>query len=117
MGTSTDAILAFGVDLGEEVPKWVWDFAGVKQSGDDDGMSELDLGEELEKAGLTIIFHCSCDCPMYVLAAHGSEIRAWRGSPQAVRHNSKREAKWLKAWGKLPKKAEAPRWILFSNWC
>ena len=105
MGQSTNGILAFGVDLGDEIPKWLWKHTGVDENGDDPH-------EELEKAlaaqGLYLIMHCSGDYPMYLLAYN--EQVANRGSVVKVDLTVPDD---LSAW---PKKAGKPAWLLCSLW-
>ncbi len=123
MGQSTDAILVYGVDLGEdELPE-----ALVFNDEDDGGDTEeskpiafaLYMGRSLP-SGVTVVNHCSDSCTMRILAIEASELRAWRGSPQAVA-----ELKVDPAWDAaidafaaehgitLPKR---PGWLLASWW-
>lgn len=131
MGTSTDAILAFGLDLGEELPDtltqldpeseedyfdfdgWIWRRAGVKDA-------EYKVRSKAVKAfPFDLITHCSYDYPMYFLAARGTEQRARRGYPS--------EALMIEA---TPEQVQAmrdfcaefgiewrePSWQIFSLW-
>jgi len=53
MSISTNAILIFGVDLGDEIPPWIWLLTGVKDrrrtDPSDEGSSLLELIEALNK--------------------------------------------------------------------
>jgi hypothetical protein len=110
MGTSTDAILAYGYDL--DGPDGEWQIREVDEYGsptldwwdDDDiieavetkllaatGFTETDWQvdgyftrrrEALAAIGVEVISHCSGECPMYILAAHSTTAR--RGGPKTV---------------------------------
>lgn len=71
MSTSTDANVAFGVDLENEIPNWLYKFAGLKNDADHE-----ELLEALKPLGLTLYVHCSDNCPMHILALDGTEH--WR---------------------------------------
>ena len=86
MGVSTDAILVFGIDLGEdaedlfEVRNEDGDFefdnvlladAGLKDWNHETEPYEAyraRLQEAKKKAGVDLVIHCSYDYPMYILA-------------------------------------------------
>lgn len=87
MGQSIDAILVYGVDLGEdEVPESL-----VFNDEDDGGDTEeskplayaLYMGRSLP-SGVTLVSHCSDSCTMRILAIEASEFRAWRGYAKEV---------------------------------
>ncbi len=113
MGVSTDAIPAFGFDLGDEEDSSLASRFGEPEKGDDE--ESFDFDEWIaRKAGaiypvghsgikspkyeeywakrnaaiaacpVEVITHCSYDYPMYFLAIRGSESRARRGYPQRV---------------------------------
>lgn len=111
MGTSTDAILAFGFDLGECEDEGIAAMFRVELEGDEifdfdewlatragavypEGHSGIDSPEyqtysaarklAIDRCPVELVTHCSYDYPMYFLALRGSETRAWRGSPKAV---------------------------------
>jgi hypothetical protein len=143
MGQSTDAILVFGFDVGEENPL-------QKVAGDDeDDSPELDVilaaraglvrpstadykapewtkywaeKEALEKASpLEIVRHCSGDYPMYIMAVRGTKTRANRGYPSvidpaalAVTPEKIEAAKALCA--ELGIEWQEPKWLLCSMW-
>ncbi len=111
MGQSTDAILAYGVDFGEEIPDWLRALAGVDPA---DESSQQDLETWAESHGLELITHCHYDCPMYVLAVTGTQVRAWRGSPQKI---TSLVGPMCGTWAILTRAgAPAPGWLLFSVW-
>ena len=112
MGVSTDAILAFGFDLGDNDEIHIAERFGVTDS---EAQADFDFdGWVAEKAGaiypaghsgidspeykvfaaardaainacpVELVIHCSYDYPMYFLALRGTKVRAWRGSPVQV---------------------------------
>lgn len=132
MGTSTDAIIAYGFDIGEEKPAFL------------EGVEDSDLGNYLvKKAGLPedtpwqkraelektcpveIIEHCSGEYPMYFLALRGSKVKASRGFPVNIEEleekmsgsSSKDKVELAELWCQengLETKTFA--WHLFSMW-
>lgn len=132
MGTSANAILAFGFDLGEELPEalthidpedddadgWEFDQWIVERLGLAD--QDYDVRRSAVQAfPFDLITHCSYDYPMYFLAARGTEQVARRGYPTAV---AMKEA--------TPEQVQAmrdfcaefgiewsePQWQIFSLW-
>ncbi len=103
MGQSTNAIIAFGFDLGEELPEHLQDLMD-QRDGDieevmafDSGMPIADIDsyfdyasykqakeDALKQVHIDLIRHCSGEYPMYFLAARGSDRTAYRGSPTAL---------------------------------
>lgn len=84
MGQSTDAIVCFGIALGDEneIPEWVWELAGVKDTRDDDDAEDdpvESLRDALDARKLELVDHCHGECTMHILAAKGSEMRCSRG--------------------------------------
>jgi len=104
MGQSTNGILAFGVDLGEEIPKWLWKHAGVDETQDD---PYPELEEVLLAQGLCLVMHCSGEYPRYLLAYN--EQVAYSG--HEVRKVDLTVPDDLSGW---PKKAGKPAWLLCS---
>jgi len=118
MGQSTDAILVYGVDLGEELP----DSLSFDEDSHDEKSNPVGYAFWMGKAvdGVELVSHCSDRCPMYILAAAASETRAWRGDPKLIT-----ELKVDPAWDaaldafadangiELPKR---PGWLLASWW-
>ncbi len=114
MGTSTDAILAWGVDLQEEIPAWVWKAFNVVRRKDGDTEQ---LQKTMQDAGFELEVHCSDNCPMYVLCVAESVSRAYRGTPRPIKTSSMivPEA-WEKMWERFGRGRGAPQWLLFSWW-
>lgn len=103
MGTSTDAILAFGCNLGEEIDE-----------------NKLEVYETINDK-IEIIWHCSCDVVMAFLAIKGTEIRASRGYPENVPFLPY-DQNWPNVLDKALKDLglEFPLkygWYVFSMWC
>lgn len=92
MGQSTDSILVYGIPLEEGVElEFLEDFDGDFEDFVDNqnGMNWRDDGfKECEAARkafpVTLVRHCSCDYPMYILALPGTETTASRGYPQKI---------------------------------
>jgi len=112
MGVSTDAILAFGFDLGADEDQPLAARFGEEESDDGEsfdfedwvarragavypeGHSGIDSDEykaysakrdaAFAACPVEMVMHCSYDYPMYFLALRGSKTRAWRGTPSAV---------------------------------
>lgn len=138
MGQSTDAILAFGVDLGES-GSFPWDDSGddfetwwaaqngVSEPEEEYSESTKGLHQEywerkrkLEKqCPVELITHCHSDSPMYVLALRGTKTEANRGYPEPLPYiittpNPEGLVKFAQKYNiKLDK---APQWLLFSYW-
>lgn len=142
MGVSTDAILAFGFDLGledekpaflqiegDDAPEDFDDFIGreagiVYPHGSGYPSPEYTAYSVAKKAALDacpveLIAHCSHEYPMYFLAVRGTETKAWRGSPQKVETLAIDDAKvqamreWCVAHGV---EWQEPAWHIFSMW-
>lgn len=110
MGTTTNAILAYGFNLGgteewkiQEVPEYEDFKPSWRHEGEDlvdaiervlladAGFTEDDwrVGGYFERqreawkaVGLTLVTHCSDEYPMWLLAAH--TVESWRGDATAV---------------------------------
>lgn len=143
MGQSTNAIIAFGFDLGEELPDSLQSLMDEHSSDPDEVLAsdagialpeysrERDYKEyaaereaALANLKIDLIEHCSGDYTMYFLAARGSNKKAFRGSPTAL------DASDLDA-GKFGQEAidairsfcerhsiewQEPKWHIFSMW-
>lgn len=103
MGTSTDAIIAFGFDLGEELPESLQALMDEHEREPDEVLA-ADIGIELPQyhvgcdysaysaarnaaladLKIDLIPHCSGEYTMYFLAARGSDKKANRGYPKAL---------------------------------
>lgn len=144
MGVSTDAILAYGVDLGEDMEGVPWDYW---QEGDgpaslEDWVAEssglvwqADFTAEESKAHwakkrelvnafpVEDIYHCSDSDPMLFLAVRGSVVTANRGYPERIEvfpdiaPNIIGYVETLRGWGIDPYCEATPAgWYLMSFW-
>lgn len=142
MTVSTDAILAYGHDLGEldalyELePEWLdrdnpggaldarllAELAGFTEEWVEGGHGYFDRKDVAEDAtGVEVLTHCSLDVPMYFLAARGSELTASRGYPQKALSPLVVDPRWDERIARavaaiglvLP---DPPAWHLFSMW-
>lgn len=132
MGTSTDAIVAFGFNLGEEWPEslrvededspdfedWIADQLGLGE-WQEDGYWERKR-EAVAAFPVDIITHCSCDYPEYFIAVRGTEQRAHRGYPVRLEIPEIDTAK-IAALRQFCQQHgiewEEPVWHAFSMWC
>lgn len=137
MGTSTDAILAFGFDLGEELPEALtampededdsWEFeawAAARAGLEPWSESRPDDYWERRRAAIAatpydLITHYSYDYPMYFLAARGTEVRAYRGTPKEIDTPEIPSATIdaMRAFcAEFGIEWQEPRWHIFSLW-
>jgi hypothetical protein len=95
MGISSDGILVFGIDLGEETPGFLYkdedtefDEFGeflLHEAGEprwdheDYNVYKARLQRVQEEVGVELVMHCSYDYPMYILAVPGTYRSANRG--------------------------------------
>lgn len=97
MGVSNDALIAYGLDLGEDIPEALqamfdqYDIGGTYFDDLVDAILNIDqnLSYSEKKAArnkfpVDLLQHCSYDYPMYFLAIRGTDMRAYRGSPKAI---------------------------------
>jgi hypothetical protein len=105
MGTSTDAILFYGVLLGDEDTEWdqpawwteaddefpEWEKQYAKLHGVtyvwDEATEESNYDDVLKKAHESLCevdYHCSSEYPMYYVGVKASEVSANRGYPQRL---------------------------------
>jgi hypothetical protein len=143
MGISTDAILVYGYDLGDD-PDCEWwanrhendedlDFGteaeykmlsgiGFTERWYEGNVGHFDRKREAEKnLGVEIVYHSSYDYSMYILAA--KEFRAYRGDVTVIKMSdlivdSERDKKLRSALNSLEIKPvnEYPQWMLVSMW-
>lgn len=144
MGQSTNAILAYGVDFGEDVPFSEEYLKTLDLSPADDGetiieaifehdfkippygdpgrpdYSEISKLENLMPVEL--IRHCALECPMYVLAVRGAHTEASRGYPQVIEPAALTVDPYaiaaFKVWCQqhgVSLETE-PKWLLMSDW-
>src|SRR3990172_5744891 len=109
MSVSTDAILAFGFDLGDDedeslaerlgadrddfdFDEWIAEQAGAVYPNGHAGINSPEYQgysaarkAAIEACPVEVIMHCSYDCPMHFLALRGTEQRAWRGHTVVVK--------------------------------
>ncbi len=138
MGVSTDAILAFGIDIGEEIPEaiealdlddfdldcladhegglvWRADFTPEEENAYGKKARELHDAYPVE-----LIIHCSYDYPMYIVAAKDSRYYASRGYSKTINPSDlkvkQEDIDALKAWCKKYNVEGEPEWLLFSMW-
>lgn len=146
MSVSTDAILAYGHDLGEldaiyELElDWLKDADDPGEALDDRLLAELaGFTEEwsetnnaragyfkrkdaaADATGVEVITHCSLDAPMYFLAARGSGVTASRGYPQKVLSPLVADPRWDERIARAVAALglvlpDPPAWHLFSLW-
>jgi hypothetical protein len=142
MGISTDAILAYGYDLGyDPVPTWWSNLSEEEQ--ENEGFADLAKTQMLASIGFTekwakgnegyfdrkreakkqlgveVIYYCSYDYPMYILAA--KEFRAYRGDVEIIDSldiDLDWDDKLKSALKSLEIKPinEHPQWMLVSMW-
>lgn len=95
MGTSTDAIVCFGVRLGEdeilpwqdydEIDDWWADMNGfMYDSGGENIYSQQREFLKENPLPVELVWHCSDNSPMYILAVPGTAITAHRGYPRIL---------------------------------
>lgn len=130
MSTSTDAILAYGYDLGENLP-----FIGVDDyqypgwwDGEEDFESAavrrlIEADPQAKYAGLPVGIetHCSDRSPMYALVIKATVTTASRGYPETITDLTMPEgAQEHMAWAVevlgLDVGDVQPAWLLFSYW-
>lgn len=144
MGTSTDAILAFGINLDEDLPekfraavmdpdnefpefsRLICREAGIEELAEGSSEEAVDahyqrVREAEDKYPLALISHCSYEYPLYVLAVARTETRARRGSPQEINPSTLAVTdEQIKALREFCERYDIeytePTWLLFSNW-
>ncbi len=128
MGVSTDAILVFGFEYGEEGEDP--EFLGEHEDLDDfiyakHGKTYDDPYEErqalVRACPIDLVPHCSDDYPMHIIAIRDTETRARRGyaeviNPQSLVISEDKIAaarKWCEGHGI---EWQEPKWLLCSMW-
>lgn len=134
MGTSTDAILIYGVLLSdfEEQPYNALPFS----EGDDDEFAATlarlagarmypekgcwdDRRAAVEACPLTLVQHCSYDFPMWVLGLRDFHKVSRRGYPETFQNLDlvpMRDFKVLREWCERYSIKFEPQWVLCSMW-
>jgi hypothetical protein len=85
MGTSTDAILVYGIPIEDE------ELARAYYNADEDEDEDFE-GSEAERLayhggdinGVILVDHCSHSCNMHIVGIKGTETQAWRGYPKQI---------------------------------
>jgi len=129
MSVSTDAIIAFGIQLDEYVPWDDYEFEDwwLENTGYD-GISyeEKKKWLELHPINIEVVEHCCSEELMHIVAMPGTVTRAYRGYPKELTEElitkpSENKIKEFKDWvvKYLPEdsyKDIEPKWYLFSLW-
>lgn len=127
MGTSTNAIIAFGFQLGEEGETPPFLQSEEDEEFDFDEIRARELGvtekyptrEQLAAHPADLVWHCSSDYPMYFLAVNGTQVEAYGGCPKSFKlpEISEEQIAALKAWcEKNGVEWQEPAWHLMSYW-
>jgi len=117
MGVSTDAILAYGINIGEH------DF------DDEELYDKLSWRKEDEPIDgfdddVQVTWHCSDSCPMFFMTLKSMTFKAHRGYPQKVDISKLSNIDLLAASEKIKQALktlgieteEEPSWQIFSYW-
>lgn len=141
MGTSTNATVAFGIDLGEELPEawrkdeeeggFEWAVLAAADSGVPPPSGDYNGNDPAWPAywaaqrkavadfPVTLVTHCSGDYPMYFLAINGTEVTASRGTPVKLDQQVVSRAS-VEAMQQFCLKHgidwQEPAWHIFSYW-
>jgi hypothetical protein len=139
MGVSSDGIIVYGFDIGEELSSLGIFKENTDEDMNEDSFDEFILKEAgfsdwtelspknyweqkkkiLETCPIELITHCSYDYPMYIVAIRGTFSRAWRGDPKELSQDffNVPEEKIIKAkeWCEKHEISwQTPRWLLAS---
>lgn len=130
MGTSTDAILVYGVPLDEGDLPWKtddgegdWEDWLLRLAGFTETNWRVNGYWERKRAALAafpfdIVPHCSCDYPMYILTIRGTATTANRGFPEKIEALEPKDPSELLAFcAEHGMKHGEPGWWLCSMWC
>ena len=121
MGVSTDAMLVFGIDLDEDGGQFE-DQIDRELNIPDYGSPDRPSYEEIKKMEndfpVTIVKHCSGECPMYIVAIPGTLMQASRGYPRIIDglEVSAEKVEKFKAWCAKNGIEDEPTWLLASMW-
>lgn len=137
MGVYTDAYLAFGIDLGEELPEG-WESTDNLGGYDEEAVFDPDVilerlagctGHEpyeersakREALPVALLSHCSSDYPMYILHVPGTVASAFRGGPTEIKFDfiDKEKVETFMTWCRehgIPDEDNNPTWLLASYW-
>lgn len=126
MGVSSVGLLVFGIDLGEDEPEFWGDHNDMDDFLDSEsglptygcpGYDYEKLSANRKKCPADVIFYCSYDYPMHILAVRGTERRVSRGYVKEIETLSVEPEKVeaFKAWCADHGIADAePKWLLCS---
>lgn len=126
MGISTDAILFYGIDLGDDFTEKInskkilkeWEEYEEDEDEDGDFYSFIEnLIEKLELKNIKIGYHCSDSCKMYYLSS--IDFTASRGNPENIELKELINPPDLINFKKLLdilEIKEEPKWNLVSWW-
>lgn len=120
MGVSTDAILAYGIELPEDFVERYDEEMHTKETNLLGWMAYM--GKAVD--GCQLVTHQSDEFPMHVLAFEGSAIEASRGNPQKIAppelislaERSVANKKLREFCDKHGVPWSEPAWLLFSYW-
>lgn len=131
MGTSTNGILVFGFEVGDEdqapsfldgyedFEEYLEDISGLPKWGEP-GHSWDEQRSFREQCPVDLVTHCHHDCRMYILAVRGTEHVAHRGFPKEINladlDVSTEKIAALKEWAAKRDLKGEPAWLLCSMW-
>jgi hypothetical protein len=140
MKTSTDAIIAYGFDLGEDRPEFLEGYEDFEdfivahteiiepqqpshispEAGSHWRAYREARRQAVESFPVELIIHCSNDYRMYFLAVRGTAIRAKRGTPIKLGVTFAPTKNEIRAMQEFCEKYgiewQMPGWHLFSYW-
>lgn len=133
MGVSTDGILVFGFEIGEEgdepdflaehngdFEEFLHSVSGLPRWGEP-GHSFAAFREFEKGFPIELVSHCSYEYPMYILAVNGTKKKASRGYPEVISpeeliiSDEKIEA-FKKFCDDYGIEWQEPKWLLCSMW-
>lgn len=139
MGTSTNGMLAYGYDLGEEFgfedtaePDWYDETDGWQESAEKallaaHGFTETDwrvdgyfarLEAAKKEMGVEFDVYCSGDYPLYLIAAKVQTVYRGDADPvdMTLPDNADERIAWALGVLGVKPKADKPQWLLASYW-
>lgn len=124
MGVSTDGILAFGIDFGEELPEFLADFEDVWWDYTDSISGETDYKKRSEFRDnhiADLVMYCSYEYPMYILAINGTKTEVSRGyteeiDPSDLRIPQEKIDAFKAFCEENGVEWQEPKWLLASMW-
>src|SRR5215217_6040867 len=124
MGVSTDGILVFGIDLGEELPEFLEDFEDTWWDFTDSISGETDYKKKSEfrdNFPIDLVRYCSYEYPMFILDVNGTETTVARGYVEEIVPSDlvvpQGKIDALKAFcEEYGIEWQEPKWLLCSMW-